>query len=167
MISRKDENAMHVYPFHARSVLLLIFVLSVELAVGGCHEKPNFTTAAFAYSCPTNPSQPIKIKVDHRLVSEKGVHPKAIYLCDNYMIEWIKEPAVKDFEIEFEDSPWPIKNFGTGTGESTKTPAYSAPTDLTIYKYKVTIYDQNGGKHEFPDPHVVGGGGIGMYLETK
>lgn len=155
---------MHVYSSRTGYVLLVVFVLFIVLAVVGCHEKPN----AFAYSCPADPSQPIKVTVDHRLVSEKGAHPKATYLCDGYKIEWIKATVVKDFEIEFEESPWPgMTKFGTGSGELTTTPAYSAPTDLNVYKYKVTIYDSNGVKHEFLDPHVVGGGGIGTYLAAQ
>lgn len=160
---------MHFYSFRTRCVLLFIFALSVELAVGGCHnEKSHLIAKASVYSCPDNPNMPILITVDHKLVQEKGVHPKAVYLCDQDKIEWLKGKDVKDFEIEFEDSPWPpTTKFGTFAGEQTTTPAYSEPSDLTVYKYKVTIYEQNGAKHEFPDPHVVGGGGLAMYLETK
>jgi hypothetical protein len=159
---------MHVYPFRGRCVFGFIFLLFVELAISGCHDKPGAIPTVVAYSCPTDPSKPIEIKVDHTLVSEKGVHPKAIILCDKYKIEWIKASGVKDFEIEFEDSPWPgTTKFGTLTGESTTTPVYSAPADLTVYKYKATIYDSHNGKHEFPDPHVVGGGGIAISSEAR
>jgi len=141
---------MNVDPVRASRTLLLALILLFALATGGCEKPKNVRR----YSCSNQ-----VVKVDSKL--DKGVDHKAVYLCDGNTVQWVMSGNVASFEIVFQDPPFGnATKFGTGSGETTTTPSYSAPTDLTVYKYTVSGVDKNGVAFGPFDPHVVGGGGL-------
>ena len=94
-------------------------------------------------------------------LTSPGVDHKAVYLCDQCKIQWKKTGNVKDYEVVF-DPPGPFipTKFGTLPGDNGETtPVYTAPVELTVYKYTITVTDTSGVTHPPYDPHVVGGGG--------
>ena len=141
---------MNVHPVRSCRTLLLALILLFALAAGGCEKTKNVRS----YSCSNQ-----IVKVDSKL--DKGVDHKAVYLCNGYTVQWVMSGDVASFEIVFQDPPFGnATNFGTGPGETTTTPPYSAPVDLTVYKYTVSGFDKNGAPFGPFDPHVVGGGGL-------
>jgi hypothetical protein len=144
---------MKTHLVRAGRTLPFAVILLFQVVAGGCggEQKAKVKTLA----CDNQ-----IVKVDPNL--DKGVDRKAVYLCNSYNVQWVTAGNVASFEVEFVDPPFPFGNttkFGTAPGETTMTPAYSAPGDLTVYKYKITIVDRNGKTYTF-DPHVVGGGGL-------
>ena len=144
-----------------KSHILLFVLLSIQIALGGCqHEQ--FAGKIVAFTCTDE-----TITVDH--TKAKGVDKETVILCDGKKITWEKGKHVASFEIDFQDPAFgTATHFGTGPGETTTTPAYSAPIETTLYKYTVTtIGDDTGHIHGPFDPHVVGGGGIGMVITAR
>ena len=149
---------MQVFPIRTRHTRPFATLLFVTLAVSGCKKKQQYA----AYSCGN-----IQINVHPR-----GVDHKAVYLCaktltNNYTITWVRGSNVKSFQVVFvgPDLPFgPQTTFAT-SGPPVTTPPLSDPGDLTVFKYNITIVDDNGASYQ-SDPHVVGGGGIPIQLST-
>jgi len=146
---------MPFFPIGAGYTTRFTLVLLVALTASGSQRKERVAT----YTCGDQ-----HIKVDHTL--PKGVDRKAVYLCGGDKIIWDAQPNVQ-FEIDFDESPWGPNNakFGNKNGLNPYTPKFPnsptpAPKDPTVFKYTITIVDNNG--HSYPpfDPHVVGGGGL-------
>jgi hypothetical protein len=158
---------MTTYTLRVICILLFGTLVSFQLLAGGYGKRqlPAATgkTEGVGYPCADE-----TITVDHTTVH--GVDHKAVVACNGHKIHWVKASDVDKFEIVFEDAPvGTTKNYGTGPGEKTSTDPYSAPSEINVYKYTVTlIIDKNGKKYgPFKDPHVVGGGGIPLLLDAK
>jgi hypothetical protein len=90
-----------------------------------------------------------KIKVDP--TNNFGVDHKAVYVCDGDTLQW-DNPSHATFTVHFPgDCPF---SSCADISDTNARPIKQLPTDLTVYKYTITV---NGVTS--PDPHVVGGGG--------
>jgi hypothetical protein len=154
---------MPTYPSRVPCILLFAISAAVQLLAGCGQPKSPGTVPGVGYPCGDQ-----VIWLNHSSVH--GVDRKAVVACPNHYIEWKMPQDMAEFEIVFDDAPvGTTKNYGTGPGETTKTGAYSAPTEVNVYKYTVTkIVDKNGSHFgPFKDPHVVGGGGIPVLLSAQ
>ena len=158
---------MPVHPVRVRYILLG-FTVIVQLMVAGCRFQPgepgeNVDIDVQAYVCPN----PVKIVVNS--TAPPFVDQEPAVLCDKKKIHWDMAANVRDFEVEFTDIPPFGPNatkFGNKPGETQDTPIYNAPGTATLYKYKITVTDTTGATKSY-DPHVVGGGGIGLIYRPK
>ena len=85
-----------------------------------------------------------------------GATPDAVYVCEDQTVVW--QANGHNFEVEFKDgSPFKDEgkkfNNGTNTSKGGKNHAH-----ITVFKYTITVWDDNGPHNQF-DPHVIGGGG--------
>jgi len=148
---------MQLFSARARFYATLLAILPpLVVAAYGCGRgrKP----AAFRHTCGDIP-----IKVNHN--EKHGVDKKAVYRCTGDTITWKSDSSdIQSFEVEFvgDDDDLPFgtspKIFDSDSNGKAITPKLPDPGQLTVFKYKITITDKQGGKHQF-DPHVVGGGG--------
>lgn len=155
---------MPVNPVRTRYILLG-FTVIVQLVVAGCRFQPggNEDLHVQGYPC----QYPITIVVNS--TAPPFVDQESIVLCNNDKIHWATAANVTEFEVEFtEGQPFGpnATKFGNKPGEQQDTPIYTAPSVLTTYKYKITVKDTTGAKQSY-DPHVVGGGGIGLIYRPR
>ncbi len=124
--------------------VLAALLLLVMLGIGGCSEK-SLNRTTITIDCITN------ITVDP--TNGVSTHHQAVYICAGDTVKWDAKPGVT-FKVHFPGScpfnPCPDITDAHPTGKVVMTAAY--PTDLTLYKYTITV---NGSPF---DPHVVGGG---------
>jgi hypothetical protein len=143
---------MQVYPVRAGSRMLLALVLLMALAISGCHCRGLFKAgAAPAITIPCPDKQTIDVNLTN------GAQPSAIYVCEDKSIFW--QANGHPFTVEFlEDSPFKgdAKIF---SNESPASKGAKNHSQITVTKYKITVYDEQQKPHVF-DPHVVGGGGL-------
>ena len=85
--------------------------------------------------------------------NKNGVDKQAVYVCDQDQVVWKPAHGVTSFVVHF-TGDCPFTSCASDITDSTPQTAATQPTDLTVYKYNLTI---NGNL--LPDPHVVGGGG--------
>jgi len=125
--------------------ILIATVLLLAFAMTSCGGNPSQSmvqqAAAKNVKCTKN------IKVDPN--SGDGVDHKAVYVCGDDTLEW-DNPHNATFTVHFPgDCPFsPCPDITDSKPRPIKLPT----TDLTVYKYNITV---NGTPH---DPHVVGGG---------
>jgi hypothetical protein len=137
--------------FQARYTTVLSAFALLALA-SGCQNK----ALPAACTCVGD----ITIKVNHG--HARGVDKKAVYLCSGYKITWEIESGSndKEFTVEFVGPDLPfgpsatIFNSSNGTASTGPLAHFS---ELTVFKYKITIKDSNNSSHPF-DPHIIGGG---------
>jgi len=113
-------------------------------------------------SCTCVGASDITIKVNHGSPNNRGVDKKAAYLCEGYKITWVIDSGSNDksFKVEFVGPDYPfgavtIFNSSGGTVSTGPLPHFS---ELTVFKYNITITDNSGNPPQTFDPHVVGGG---------
>jgi hypothetical protein len=133
--------------FWVSSSLFAVLLLCI-LGSLGCDVKPA-VQAKKPKSFPCGNGQDIKVD----LQKKNGVDKQAVYVCDGDPVVWKPANGVTSFAVHF-TGDCPFTSCATDITDSTPQTAATQPTDLTVYKYKLTI----NGTQVF-DPHVVGGGG--------
>jgi hypothetical protein len=126
------------------AVLLLCILGSL-----GCGVKPAFRAKKTkTFDCGNE--QDIKVGPQKK----NGVDKQAVYVCDGDQVVWQPETGVT-FRVHFTgDCPFTSSCTSDITDSTPQTAKTPQPTDLTVYKYKLTVNDTL-----VFDPHVVGGGG--------
>jgi len=136
------------------------------LVLTGCgHKKEALPDKKpMTWTCTCTCPGDIKILVNEG--RQRGVDQKAAYVCPTSKIIWEPESSsnVKSFRVEFVGDDLP---FGSGPSNTIfdsdpniqiKIGPLPALSELTVFKYKITITDNNGA-HPSHDPHIIGGGG--------
>jgi hypothetical protein len=144
---------MQAFSARTRYTTFLSAFLLVALATCGCQKR---SEGFVEFNCTD-----ITIKVNHEKY-QRGVDQKVVYLCQGKKITWEAETNnIKKFEVEFVGDDLP---FGAGSTkfDSDSDVKASIPTlplfgELTVFKYNLTITDNNGNVKKF-DPHIIGGG---------
>jgi hypothetical protein len=144
---------MQAFSLRTRCTTLLSVFLPVALATCGCKRSEGFV--------PANCSD-ITIKVNHEKYL-RGVDQKAVYVCDGKKITWEAETNnIKKFEVEFVGADLPFgaasTKFDGDSNVKATTPALPHFGELTVFKYNLTITDNNGNDKKYFDPHIIGGG---------
>jgi hypothetical protein len=147
------EDDMKVFPQTAGYTMRFTLILFVALGASRSSRMAP-RQKAVKYNC-----QDETLNIDLK----KGVDRKAIYLCAGQKVTWVDPSNKYTFQVVFQDYPFggTPTTFDNGTPTS---PVLPPITDLTVFKYTITIFDTSGFPHPY-DPHVVGGGGI--VLDSK
>jgi hypothetical protein len=134
--------------FPVPASLIAIALLSA-FAISSCEQKP---VQPLGNPVPLAHTKSVKctekVTVDPSNQSD-GVDHKAVYVCGGETLKW-DNPQKAVFRVHFVND-CPFESCADIT-DSTPQPIKTQPTDLTLYKYIITV---NGQDH---DPHVVGGG---------
>jgi hypothetical protein len=136
---------MQIFPAWARHAILITVLLFGAL-VSGLGGKVQVQ----AEDCTCGN---VTITVDH--AKPKGVDRKAVYLCPDYTVTWVPGPHVQSFRVVFVDPPF--GNATTFDNSNPTTPKLPDPGELTVFKYNITVTNDNGVSKTF-DPHVIGSG---------
>lgn len=141
---------MQFFPTAAGYTTRIALVLLVALGAGGCKWMRPPEQVRSGTTIPCTDKQTIDVNLTN------GAQPLAVYVCEDQTVIW--QSNGHKFEVVFkDDSPFKGegKNFDDGnfTSKGGKNHAH-----LTVFKYTITVYDDQGKHHEF-DPHVIGGGG--------
>jgi hypothetical protein len=131
------------------SLMLIAVCLSFVVASCGDHTaKPSGAKKVRTFPCGNKQN----ITVD--LHKKNGVDHQAIYVCENDAVIWSKGAGVNSFVVHFIDCPLASGCATDITDDTPQAVLPSLPTDITVYKYTLSINGQ-----PVSDPHVVGGGG--------
>jgi hypothetical protein len=133
--------------FWVSSSLFAVLLLCI-LGSLGCGVQPAFKAKKpKTFDCGKEQD----ISVD--LQKKNAVDKQAVYVCDGDPVVWKPANGVTSFKVHF-TGDCPFTSCASDITDSTPQIAATQPTDLTVYKYSLTI----NGTQVF-DPHVVGGGG--------
>ena len=125
---------------------LFALVLLFTLGSGGCTAKLPKIKTSVTINCVTNITVDPSTGVDS--------HKKAAYVCSGDTVKWDAKPGVT-FTVDFPGAcPFnSCRGITDAQPKATVLPPSAYPTDLTVFKYTITV---NG---QMFDPHVIGGGG--------